>query len=55
MDYVIYNNDQNHTYLALQHGFFLVFKVHNLAFCFYFPLFVYSQMDILVIQIWEML
>lgn len=63
MDYVIYNNDQNHTYLALKHVFvFQVFKVLHLVFCFYFVLRIwilnfltYSiRLDILI-QMWEML
>lgn len=66
MDYVIYNNDKNHTYLALKHVFvfvFQAFKVLNLAFCFCLALLIcilsvltYSIiLDILVIPMWEML
>lgn len=66
MDYVVYNNDQNHTYFALKHVA-VVFpqglKVVNVTFCFYFALLIcilsvltYSiRLDILVIQMWEML
>lgn len=38
VDYVIYTNDQGHTYLALKQMFSPVFKVHDLAFGFSFVL-----------------
>lgn len=64
MDYVIYNNNQNNTFLALKQMFFQFLKFIIQPFVFYFALLIrilnviatYNiRLNVLVIQVWEML